>query len=363
MQHTPGPYAILEIITPRLSRTYPCRMAAGLLIILMGSSALAQQPQVRTAGDDQTNLSSLLSHTTSPTIWMGGSSGPDHGYPSLLTDYGAALVNSGTRVLKVYATDLAYGNPAEVRRILEFCRANGLKLAAEGYLVSAFSPSEVSEGEAPKGEIEQLIARLRSMNGSLDYFESDETLLRAHTIYKHNIRDVVANAARGAQILRNAFPGIQIADIEPFPMDLTELRTFLQDFAQEAHHPFEIYNPDIAWNSEYGSTMWLEKLKDLSKLIGSLQMRLAIIYNGNDKRSSTSLDWTNLAEQRIAEVEGDSSVTVNDGIIQTWVKIPSKVGPATEPGTMLNLTTVYRFPCASLQKRLPGEPCDCVSKD
>ncbi len=53
------------------------------------------------------------------------------------------------------------------------------------------------------------------------------------------------------------------------------------------------------------------------------------------------VQWITLAEQRIAAVESDSSIVETHAIIQTWDKYPNKIGPATEPGTMLNLTTVY----------------------
>jgi hypothetical protein len=315
-------------------------VAAALLIAV--SSALSAQPTHSDVHHSEPpGGNALVSQSPSPVIWMGGSAGPDHDYPRVFTDYRTALVDVGVRVLKLYTADIVHGNEAEIRSIIEYCRGYGLKLAAEGYLVSAFSGSEISEGESPPGTIAELVRRLRSMGGTLDYFESDETLYRAHAVYKHPIREVAANAAHNAQILRDAFPNIRIADIEPFPQDMGELLSFLRAFEREARRPFDIYNPDIAWNSEYGRTTWLEQLRDLSRLADRLHLQLAVIYNGNDRRVTDSLQWVTLAEERLAQVESDRSINVSDAIVQTWVKFPQRVGPPWEPGTMLNLTAVY----------------------
>lgn len=337
----PGTGAIWSHLAGLVGKRRLARASAALAAAVLTISTAAAQPKYGADHDPGAAVAALVSRTIAPTIWMGGSDGPDHSYPALLNEYGPTVVASGVSVLNIYTTDLTLGNPSEMQRIITYCRASGLKLDAGGYLVSAFSPSEVSEGEAPPGQIDRLVRHLHSLRGELDYFRSDETLLRAHTFYKHSITEIAANAAGNARLLRAAFPNIQVADIEPFPQNMAELRSFLQLFARDAGHPFDIYNPDIAWNSEYGDTGWLRKLPELSKLVHKLHIRLAIIYNGNDKQSTNAIEWVTLAEQRIAAVESDPAINVDDAIIETWAKYPTKLGPPTEPGTMLNLTTVY----------------------
>ncbi len=116
---------------------------AAAVILLSKTLAIAQTAPPQTS---QAALDALVSRTSFPLVWMGGASEPDHGYLDLMTNHGPVMVDSGARVLKVFANDLVYGSGAEIKRILDFCHQNGFKLAAEGYLVSAFSHSEISEG-------------------------------------------------------------------------------------------------------------------------------------------------------------------------------------------------------------------------
>ena len=184
----------------------------------------------------------------------------------------------------------------------------------------------------------QVVARIKSLGGNLQYVQMDEPLYFGHESKQTNapqysISEVARQVAVNVAAIEAVFPNVQIGDTEPVPI-ASDIMQWAQAYQLATGHPLTFFNADVGWNSQ-----WQGPLEDLAESLREANISFGVIYTGNN--ATRDADWIQTAITRIATIESDPLLRPDSGILATWTNNPTHALPDNDPNTLSYLGLVY----------------------
>jgi hypothetical protein len=140
-------------------------------------------------------------------------------------------------------------------------------------------------------------------------------------------------------IVRKYFPNAKIGADEVVDASgpwVQELAEWADTFRAVTGEPLAYIHTDLNWKE--GS------VRNLVPLAAALKQRhvpLGIIYDADSANNDSDQDWARNTISHFAEVEKEIGVRSDHAVIETWVKIPTRMLPENEPGTLTNVVLQY----------------------
>ena len=280
--------------------------------------------------------------STATMLWMGGSSAPGRSYADLIASGTNWFVEGGASVLKVYDFDLAYLPEATLKSLIAYLKANNIKLAVESYLATA-RPGQTGEGLQTSGFTQQWVSRVQKFGGTVDYVQMDEALYRGNIVYGRSLNDLAVDVAANVAIIRKAFSGVQIGDIEPFQSGDTRgmalVQNWLAAYKAATGTAIDSFIPDLAYNAQSAAQL-LSSLELLSSSLHAQGTHLGILYTG-DETDGSNAAWGGSVERHFAAITADPKILIDYAVIQTWQAFPIAATQTNVVGTMVNVAAEY----------------------
>ncbi len=261
-------------------------------------------------------------------------------------------VAAQVRVFKLYPQFVVSAPIEQLRQAVEGLRVRNIQLAIEfGMLTSTATCGQV-EGYGGLPAANQAIERLKRVGADLRYIAMDEPLWFGHrdqssAACHSSIAAVARDAASTAGAFRQAFPGVQVGDIEPIPADTGSMVADMTAFAD-------------AWQAAFGQELafmsldlplmvpWVDSIQAVTTMLQKRGVPLGIIYNG-DGSDRTDAAWLNRAKQRYESWEMDGRPDPKIALFQSWNAYPTRVLPEMEQLSFTHLLLGYARPRAALQ--------------
>jgi hypothetical protein len=245
-------------------------------------------------------------------------------------------------VLKVSTQFLQMAPEADVSAVIQGAKRRNLKLAMEGFLLTASlrCGNGGVESYASPGAINQIIGRLTRLGGTLDYVAMDEPVHFGHyaegPAFCHDPVEALAEQmAPNVKALKAAFPNIKFGDIEPLNRYTTDriktMLRFAKAFRLASGEPVSFINVDIIWADE-----WRPQLAEWQKEAGAAGIGLGVVIDG-DGQDKDDLTWASKAVQRYSAVMKSLPRPPDQIIFQSWMEHPSRLVPDDQPGTLSSI--------------------------
>ena len=258
-------------------------------------------------------------------------------------------------VFKVYASILRFSD-SDLRQLFAFLKERNIDLAIEfGPLTAAGGCGIDATGyrvEGFNGDNTQAIINKFKANGvTLKYVAMDEPFSFAN-IYDGrgachwSPQQIATNAALSLNLLKAAFPGLIVGDIEPVPPGLMSdwvqrYAAWMDAFQEATGSKLAFFHVDTGYSAN-----WVSELASVRTEVSKRGIPLGVIYNGLQQDSS-DIDWLTHAQQLLAQVELLSGQP-DQAIFQSWTAFPMAILPETTPYTFTWLIDQYVRPRSSL---------------
>lgn len=261
---------------------------------------------------------------------------------------------TGASRLKVFKVSGAFGlhsTDENMQTVINDLKRRHIALAVEfGVLVGGNRCGRTVEGYAAPTAVDTLVERIKKFGGQIDYIAMDEPVWFGHAakgapvkggsragipgghFCEDSIADLVDQIAPKIEILRQAFPNIQVGDIEPvsakWPSEIDDLAQFADLYRRKTNVPLAFIHADVSWQTD-----WRPLLEGLAQQMHEKGIRLGVICDG-DPAAQTNQEWVSTAVQHCKTVAADPKIKPYDFIVQTWQPLPSKMLPETDPGAL-----------------------------
>jgi len=234
-------------------------------------------------------------------------------------------INPKVKVFKLYYQVIQKTPQKDLSKIFNFLKENNIKVAVEipalswnanprGYATEGFSPSFFQD---------DLISRITSAGGNIDYFSIDEIIWYGHYNKKINlsIEDVAKQSAFNIDKYHSAFPTAKIGLIEPisqiYSMDkFNGLKDFIAIFNQHSKYKLSFIHYDMLWTDNY-------KFKYQQFINFAKQENLSTGVIFNDNSSSSDSKWMASARSHILSFLKNGNELPDSLIYQSWNKSPN----------------------------------------
>lgn len=266
-----------------------------------------------------------------------------------------ATTASRVQVFKLSTQFAAKADDHALRSVIEDLDRRHIALGLEALIMRGNGPcGNGIEGYSAPNTMKLAAERIKNLGGKLRYAAMDEPLWFGHhhdgpQACKTPIKQLAQAISADVAVLRNAFPEIQIGDIEPLtptagPSWIDEIMAWTTEYQSATGIPLAFFHIDLDWKPN-----WREPLRQLVARLREAGIKPGIIYNGNVNDAS-DLAWTQRAEQRFLEIEAEPALRPDHAILQTWMPRPSRLLPETQPGTMTNLVLRYTATPTSIRE-------------
>lgn len=317
------------------------------------------------------NKISEPSNSHDPLVWLGAR--PD--FIELFHDDAAWDANSGrwyraarhVRVVKFSTQFLQAVPDAILLRIVRNLRRQGIALGLESLAQNWYKELPVCgqgvEGYSDPGSANQIVAKLKRVEGRLDYIAMDEPLWFGHYYRGKNacmssIQNVAKRVAVIIGIYTSAFPNVVVGDIEPFPA-LVDQPNWAADYAEwvkEFHLAtgtrLAFLHMDFNWgdprlnqpgNARMPDAQAIAQMaSDVAFVVRTNGLQVGMICNGNDDAVTGEL-WMRQARAHIDYVKA-SGINPDHVTFESWVKHPGRTLPDADEGSLSNLVLYYFRP-------------------
>jgi hypothetical protein len=255
-----------------------------------------------------------------------------------------------TRIFQIGPGFAQTGAEEDLKAIFADLRRRDIGLALEmGSLTVTAQCPERSEAASIPGTMAGIVDRIKRLGGDLKIFAMDETLVYGmwHKVAgcERSMAEIAHNLAENVAVVRRAFPGVHVGDIEVVDLNRQNIEALQQwpaVYRQVIGEPLAFLHVDVAW-SEHA----MRNLVPLAKAMDAQHVPFGIIYNGGLPASDDV--WAHNAERYFTEIEADLRVTPSAAIFQTWVQSPSHLLPETQRGTLTNIAYRYLLPKSNIR--------------
>ena len=260
---------------------------------------------------------------------------------------GAPWSNAASRlsVFQVSAQFVLYAPDAMLRTAFETMHERHVQMAVEMGAVVRLDPCGLGEGYAPKEMPDQIGRRLHNLDLSLDYMAVDESVFYTHVKTWGTAKDGKPNCAyplpvvaqrvgMSVSAIRRYFPSVQVGEIEPVGSGQVPQPQLIADYAQfarlleaEIGQKLAFFHADIAWKTD-----WLPMMAPLKRQMQALGVPFGAIIGGSPWHASEE-EWVSAALQRVEGLNRNPETRLDDVVIQSWQKFPTRYLPESAPRT------------------------------
>ena len=261
------------------------------------------------------------------------------------------------QVFKLYPEFVNSAPIGQLRQAVDGLRARHIQLAIEFGMLNRTATCGKLEGYGGLPSAQRAIQRLKAVGADLRYIAMDEPLWFGHRAdgpeaCHSTIESVARDAATTAAAFREAFPAVQVGDIEPMPRDTGPM---VRDMARFAD----------AWQSASGQKLafmaldlslmlpWVDTIQSAATMLQKHDLPLAIIYDGDGSDHSDSA-WLSRAERRYEGWEADGRPAPAIALLQSWNTYPTRVLPETAPLSFTHFLLGYLRPRTVLKVSREG---------
>jgi hypothetical protein len=206
------------------------------------------------------------------------------------------------------------------------------------------------EGYAPVRESQAEVEKLQRLGIRLDVLAMDGPFMIGHDSpdrpsCRLPIPDVVQRVARSLRPYLDAFPDLEIGDIEGVPGIMSypnwqaEYRDFKQQLEAAIGRKIAFFRTDVNW-SNAGSA---DSLRTIQAYVHGLGMRLSVIYD-SDGEQPNSAAWVADAKQHFTYLESAGGVIPDEASIESWNAYPDYALPITANDTLGSVVAAYELP-------------------
>jgi len=280
-----------------------------------------------------------------------------------------------TQVFKLYAGYVQHAPQEEIDRIVSDLSRRGLAIALESGVMNV--PPDPPSGCGGWGNVEgygtvamarKIAQKIKAAHGEIRYIAMDEPLYYGH-YYTHvpgkgtgchsSIEEVVALAAPTLKAYIDAFPAVQIGDVEPplFVDDHPDWQQDLSKWATEFHaslgKPLAFMHLDVEWAMKNGVRDAVQVYNFCQQLRHQgLLDKIGLIYNGTPRDTSDQM-WVQNARDHILVMEGQYRLRPDHVIFQSWQAYPTHAMPDTATDTLSGLVNYYFSPPVQARRATP----------
>jgi hypothetical protein len=258
---------------------------------------------------------------------------------------------SKLKVFKVSGAFALRSTDEDMQTLINDLKRRHIALAVEfGVLVGGDRCGRTVEGYGAPTAVDTLVKRIKKWGGQIDYLAMDEPVWFGHAakgapvkggsragipgghFCEDPIADLVDQIAPKIEILRQAFPNIQVGDIDPisarWPSEVEDLARFVDLYRMKTNVPIAFMHADVSWQ-----TNWRPLLEGLAEQMRKRGIRLGVICDG-DPAAQTNEEWVSTAVEHCRTIAADPKIKADDFIVQSWQPLPTKVLPETDPGAL-----------------------------
>jgi len=201
------------------------------------------------------------------------------------------------------------------------------------------------EGYANPGTVKFVMNKIKQNGGDLRYLAMDEPLWYGHHVQgkmacKSSMESLAREIAGRVKEAREVFPDLQLGDTEPLapsnppvPDWTGQIIAWTRVYQQVSGDPFSFVRADIVWTGP-----WQRELANLKNQLKAQKIKLGVIYDGGgDGKVQNDQNWTETTIQRCRQIESDPRLKPDVGIVESWVRWPSRLLPEDRLGTLTNV--------------------------
>ena len=202
------------------------------------------------------------------------------------------------------------------------------------------------EGFQEPGFSQKIIKKVKAANGYVDYLALDEPIFFAHFKEGKNhpqidIPTIPSMIAYNVKPFYDAFPGIEVGDIEPInqmPPDVYKkvIPQFLSEYKRITGHPIAFMHADVYWQGD-----WKPAVEYTSKLMKENDSRFGVIFN-SAVQSAQPYAWMMSARENIKVYLSGNSPLPDDVVMQSWNKSPKSPVGDTDPHSHSSLIQYFK---------------------
>jgi hypothetical protein len=245
-------------------------------------------------------------------------------------------------VFKIYPQWITRASDDDLKRQFADLNRRGIALALEyGVLTATATCGEGVEGSGGETLL-KAATRIQKNGGILRYVAMDEpiyysTLYTGHHACRWKPEQTAENVAANVRAMLDAFPEVQVGDIEPLVSrdQIEHYKIGIHAFKKTMGFAPAFFHTDVIWSSSDLPS----SLAALRAMVASEGIPFGVIYNGN-LDDSTSSEWIRSAEQHITDTE--AAIGSPDHVIfQSWHVQPKKLLPETDSDSFTSLIDRY----------------------
>lgn len=227
-------------------------------------------------------------------------------------------------VFKFYSEIIESSTVESLRQKFDFLRENNIKIAIElpALTWKQNSTGYKIEGFRRPGFSADIIRKIQSAGGSLDYISLDEPITFAAYKSGRNFPNLSPlELSRQLYVnlkpFYNAFPNVKVGDIEalnsiPGEFYSTYLPVFLSDFQGVSGHKIEFIHVDQYWKGD-----WKTPVIYLNSISRKYKFRVGVIFNASVATNDDSV-WMGDARKNVKNYYSTMHDFPDDIIVQSW---------------------------------------------
>jgi hypothetical protein len=278
-------------------------------------------------------------------------------------------------VFELSGTSLPLFSDSDLQQIISFLKQHNIDLAIswEPLMPSGGCGRNAVSGFPVEGFVEgptdqEIITKIQANGGAPKYVVMDEP------IYFGNIyngpgacnwspQQIATNALTSLSLLKTAFPGVLIGDVEPVPGNAF---VSANDWVQRYAAWFDAFQ--AATGSKLAflqvdtgfSDNWISAVESLRVETSQRAIPLGMIYNGLQSDLS-DFSWISRALQHISDFEL-SNPQPDQALLESWTAYPITSLPETTPYTFTWLIDQYARPRPSLSLNTTVSPSQATGR-
>jgi hypothetical protein len=254
-------------------------------------------------------------------------------------------------VFKLYTDAVLKLSDTDLHTVLSFLKQHNIDIAIEFGPLTVSGDCGVKEGLLIEGfsgwAAQQIVDKFHAHGATLKYVAMDEPFYFGN-IYPGpgachwSARQIAENAATSLNILKNAFPGLIVGDIEVVPVNNQLASDWVERYAAWMDAFQAVTGSKLAFfHADVITTIptWMSDLTYLRTETSKRGISFGIIYNGLPADSSDT-QWLTHAQQLFTAFEL-SRGQPDQAIFQSWLAYPITSLPDTTPYTFTWLINQY----------------------
>ena len=256
-------------------------------------------------------------------------------------------------VIQLPPPNVANARESDLKQALDDINRRHIALALEASLLLRTDQCKSNtEAYSDPGATEFLLNKIKRNGGDLKYIIMDEPYYYGHrysgpTACHEQPEALAKRIAEMTMVARRVFPGLKVGTVEVVDQSrpwVDDLLAWADTYKRTTGEPLAFFHADVSWSEPA-----MRNLKPLEEGMRERHIPFGVIYNA-DAESSFGSDATFVDSTRrhIGEVGPVFGVHPDHAIFQTWVKLPTRMLPETQPGTFTNLVLQYLQPSPAL---------------